>query len=150
MSPNFNSILSINGSPSASRFASPNSSLSSSLPTANPVFGSGISSPLLADQTSFSKVLSRENSRISLDPKAKARDAAEQFVAIALVQPLFKQLRASQNSTPPFGASNGEKQFRALWDAEIAQRMVHRSRWPLVDRVAQGLLKQSSTEAATK
>lgn len=99
---------------------------------------------LLEDQASFSKVLSRENHRVQVTPEAKARDAAEQFVSLALLQPIFKQMREAQTAPPPFGASNAEKQFRALMDAEIAQRMVKRANWALVDRVAEGLLKKST------
>lgn len=116
---------------------------------------SGVSLPgvrsaprLLDDQASFSKVLSRENHRVRQSPEAKARDAAEQFVSLALLQPIFKQMREAQTAPPPFGASNAEKQFRALMDAEIAQRMVKRANWTLVDRVAESLLKKSTPAAA--
>lgn len=65
-----------------------------------------------------------------------ARTAAEQFVAVALVEPVLKQLRESATAPPPWGPGPGEKPFRALADAELAERIVSGSRWPLVDRLA--------------
>ncbi len=69
----------------------------------------------------------------------KARDAAEQFVAIALVQPVFKQLRESNQAAEPFKPNGAEKAFRGMLDEELAKRMVQRTRWPLVERIARQL-----------
>ena len=66
----------------------------------------------------------------------------EKFVAAAFVQPVFKQLRASSSAPPPFGPSKAERQFQSLIDAQVARRMVHKSNWPVVDRMAQDMLKK--------
>ena len=73
-------------------------------------------------------------------PQDRARDAAEQFVALTFVQPVLKELRESSQAAPPFAPGEGEKQFRALLDAELARRIVHKERYALVDRVARDLL----------
>lgn len=74
-----------------------------------------------------------------------AREAAEQFVAIALVQPVFKQLRESNQAAEPFKPNGAEKAFRGMLDEELAKRMVERSRWPLVDRIARQLESRGGT-----
>src|SRR5262249_14926397 len=56
-------------------------------------------------------------------PQERARTAAEQLVATALVQPVLKQLRESNNAAPPFAPNQAERTFRSLFDAAIAQRM---------------------------
>lgn len=76
----------------------------------------------------------------------KARAAAEQFVAIALVQPLLKQLRETSTAAPPFAPTEGEKQFQGLYDAEIAQRMVKAAHFPLVDRLAEQLTRRPQSK----
>lgn len=77
------------------------------------------------------------------DPKKAARSAAEEFVAVTFVQPLFKQLRSTNHASAPFAPGNAEKQFQAMADAEIAKRMVKSANWPLVDMIASGLEKRA-------
>ena len=72
----------------------------------------------------------------------QAREAAEQLVAIAFVQPVLQGLRESEGAAEPFAPSSGEKQFGSLLDAEIARGVVKASQWPLVDRLARDLLGQ--------
>lgn len=108
-----------------------------------------VSRGLLDDQRSFAAVLGRAG--VGIPPEGgrrataqdKARDAAEQLVAVGLVQPVLKELRDSNRAAPPFAPGTGERQFRALMDAEVAQRIVRASRFPLVDRLAQELLKRA-------
>jgi Rod binding domain-containing protein len=80
--------------------------------------------------------------------EARARDAAEQLVTQTFLSPLLKQLRESSDMAPPFAPSPAEKQFRALTDAELAQRIVHASRFPLVDVLARNLLKKGGKDKA--
>lgn len=104
---------------------------------------------LLADQRSFAEVMSQaggSGGRVS--PEAQAKEAARDFVAMAFVQPVLKQLRESNHAAPPFGPGKGEQQFRALMDAEIARKVVRASDWPLVDGLAQRLLEKSKGKAA--
>ncbi|MEK6701203.1 MAG: hypothetical protein AABZ53_02995 [Planctomycetota bacterium] len=111
--------------------------------------------PLTRGQESFAAVMARSSTRPGMAARSKeaqTRESAEQFVAITFVQPILKQLRESNSAAGPFAPSSGEKQFRALMDADIAQRVVKSSRWPLVDRVTQDLLKaaEKSKAAATR
>jgi Rod binding domain-containing protein len=75
-------------------------------------------------------------------PEEKARRAAEDFVAVALVQPVLKQLREANQAAEPFKPGPAEKQFRGLADAMMARQIVGASSFPLVDRLAQDMLKR--------
>ena len=100
------------------------------------------------DTAQFASLLAKSGSKNSAQtPEQKARSAAEQFVAVALVQPLLKQLRETNNAAPPFAPTSGEKQFQSLYDAEIAQRMVKAAHFPLVDRLSNDLLKKQAPKA---
>lgn len=65
-----------------------------------------------------------------------ARQAAEQLVAITFVQPLLREARESNHAAAPFAPGAIEKQFAPLLDAQLSDRIVRASRWPLIDRVA--------------
>lgn len=109
-------------------------------------------SGLAQRQESFASVLSRADHR----PGAKSRtedeklhDAAEQFVSITFLQPVLKQLRSSSLAAEgPFKPSAAEKQFQSLYDADLAQRLVKSSNWPLVDRIAEDLKKAAAGKGA--
>lgn len=92
-----------------------------------------------ASQTSFASVLSQSQNTSLQAPTDQARTAAEQFVAISLVQPILKQFRDSSQAAPPFAPTQGEKQFQSLADAQLAERLVRAQRFPLVDRLAETL-----------
>jgi Rod binding domain-containing protein len=77
--------------------------------------------------------------------KAEARATAEEFVAVALVQPLLAQLRESNNAWGPFAPGAHEKQFGAMLDAEYASRIARASGYGLVDRLSNDLLKHVPT-----
>jgi Rod binding domain-containing protein len=77
---------------------------------------------------------------LAATPREQARAAAEEFVSVALVQPLLMQLRASNSAAPPFAPTQGEKQFQSLLDAELARQITRSSRFAIVDRLATDLL----------
>ena len=81
---------------------------------------------------SLATAMAGERSRVGGDP----REAAEELVAITLVQPILAQLRESEMAAEPFAPGEGEKRFGALYDAEIARRMVQSQSFPLVDALA--------------
>jgi Rod binding domain-containing protein len=108
-----------------------------------------MSQGLAHDQRSFLDILgkaagapaSRAAGRGDTQPREdRAREAAEQLVAQTFVLPMLKEMRQSNSAAPPFAPSQGEKQFRALMDAELAQRIVKASRFNLVQRLARDLL----------
>jgi hypothetical protein len=73
--------------------------------------------------------------------RAKVRDVSEKYIAQALVQPLLKQARDLRDDTPPFGATEAEKQFGGLMDERTALDMVKRGRWGIVENVENRLLR---------
>lgn len=75
-----------------------------------------------------------------------SREAAEEFVAQALVQPVLKQMRAMNQASPPFAPGPYEKTFAAMLDAEVAKHIVRARRFPVVDAVARQLLEHSRHE----
>ena len=78
-----------------------------------------------------------------------ARQTAERFVAVTLIQPALKHLRENNQAAPPFGPAPGEKEFGALLDAQLALEISRAAQFPLVDRVARDLLQRpSQTESA--
>lgn len=99
---------------------------------------------LSGSQTSFREVLGQGGDGASgVTMEQKAVSTAEQLVAVALVQPLLAQMRESSNAAPPFAPTQAEKQIRALQDASVAQQIVHASRFPMVDRLARGMLDRA-------
>lgn len=80
-------------------------------------------------------------SQLATDATQRAREAAQDFVAIAFVAPVLKQLRDSNNAAPPFAPGAAEKQFGSLMDQQVARQVVRASHFPLVDRVARDLLR---------
>lgn len=96
----------------------------------------------------FSSILARGSTVAGETPTDRARRAAQQFVAIALVQPVLKELRESDHTAAPFAPSQAEKQFRTLADAEVAQRIVRAAHFPLVDRLARDMLKKTAKAGA--
>ncbi len=115
-----------------------------------PLFGgSSRPSDLQKTQQSFLNVLGKHlPDQAPQTPAERVRDVAEQYVSIALVQPMLKQLRETSNAAPPFAPTQAEKQFRALTDADLAQRIVHAKHFPLVDRLARDLLRQGTKPPA--
>lgn len=111
-----------------------------------------LTSATLTSQRNFAEVMSTAQRRVDAkqSPEDAARDAAEQFVSVTLVQPLLEQLRSTNNAAEPFAPGEAEKQFRALHDATLAREIVSAGHWPLVDRLARDLLQQNqSTTAST-
>lgn len=108
--------------------------------------GTGRTGRSASEPRSFDAILGAR--RQHLTPEAGARDAAEQFVAQALVEPILARFRASGDAVPPFAPGDSEKAFRPLLDAQIAQRIVRSQNFPIVEAVARRLLEhQRSADA---
>lgn len=86
--------------------------------------------------------------RSGATPEQKARAAAEEFVATALVKPVLSRMREGSQAAAPFAPGPYEKQFGPLIDNEIAKRLVQASRFDIVDAVARNLLKNSTRPTA--
>ncbi len=87
-------------------------------------------------------------SRTQGSAEEQARQAASDFVAAALVEPVFKQLRESNHSAAPFAPGPAEKQFGSMLDVQYARRLTRSANFPLVDRLAQFLLKKGAAPVA--
>lgn len=118
------------------------------LASAGKALGEGIGAPgqsakdlnRLTQQADFAGILASQKGKAgTLEEQAK--QAAEDFVSVALVQPILKQLRDSNKAAPPYGPGPGEKQFRTLADAQMARNLVRSSNWSLVDRLAKQMLR---------
>ena len=97
----------------------------------------------IENQASFSSVLSRAQTRpdkANQSPEQKAREAAEQLVATALVQPVLKQLRETNNAAEPFKPNSAERSFGQMMDTQLSQRIAGstNSSW-LRQSIAMGL-----------
>lgn len=77
------------------------------------------------------------------------RESAEQFVAGALVTPVFAQLRESNDAPPPFGPGRFEKAFGPMLDAEMASQIVRSEGFAIVDRVVEDLTPGARRGSAT-
>jgi Rod binding domain-containing protein len=99
-------------------------------------------------QSQFSRVLAGERARAVGEDEAI--QIARDLVAVSLVQPLLKEWRNSEESPPPFGPGQAEKQFRAMQDASLAQELTRASHFPLVDRLASDLRRGGGAEGSEK
>ncbi|QYU67019.1 hypothetical protein J4558_18970 [Leptolyngbya sp. 15MV] len=122
--------------------------------TTPPLSMPGVTGPLsepararLASQQSFAASLGRRldqgagGERVTAEEAA--RRAARTLVSQAFVQQMLKLLRETNQAAPPFRPGPGEKQFRSLMDAELAERIVGASRFALVDRIAADLSRRA-------
>ena len=110
---------------------------------AGPRIGSGRSIDSPDDAGVFRSVLGRAVQQG--DKESQVRQSAEELVAIALIQPILAEMRASNDAAPPFAPGPYEKQFGSLMDAEVSRRLVKAQNFPLVDRLARDLLRKSQT-----
>ena len=92
-------------------------------------------------QRDFSAVISRDESQA--DTKGSARQAAEDFVAMAFVEPLLSQLRESNNAAPPFAPGAAERQFGEIMDQVLSRQIVRASHFPLVQRLESDMTTRS-------
>ncbi|MEM1166948.1 MAG: rod-binding protein [Planctomycetota bacterium] len=66
----------------------------------------------------------------------EARAAAEDLVAMTLIQPIFKQMRESPlMADGPFKPGAHEKTFQSMYDAELSQTIARASSLPITDAV---------------
>ena len=72
--------------------------------------------------------------------ETQAQKAAEDLVSNTLIEPILKQIRDSNNTPAPWGPTQAEKQFSSLLDTKLADKIVHSSNFPLVQRITQQLL----------
>ncbi len=69
-------------------------------------------------------------------PRELAYEAAKTLVVEAFVKPIFAQLHEGSLASDAFKPGVGEKRFRPLLDAALADKVVEGSNFALVQRVA--------------
>lgn len=95
-------------------------------------------------QSQFSRLLVGERAKAVSEDEATR--IARDLVAVSLVQPLLKEWCEAEQSPPPFGPGQAEKQFRAMQDANLAQELTRAQRFPLVERLTRDLRRRASAE----
>lgn len=103
---------------------------------------------LSSRQDDFAALIAR--ARSGERPESAARRAAEDFVAVALVQPILARVRASNRASAPFAPGQAERQFGAIADAQVARQIVRKGGYPLVDRLAHDLLKRTGKDTEVR
>lgn len=98
-----------------------------------------VPSALHERQRDFSAVIARDNTPSSAP--GSARRAAEDFVAMAFVEPLLAQLREGNNAAAPFAPGPAERQFGEIMDQVMSRQIVRASRFGLVDRLEADLTR---------
>ena len=96
----------------------------------------------------FAGMVGKQRDALNTKGADRAREVAQQYVAGALVLPLLKQAREARDSAPPFGMTDAEKKLGSLMDNRIANDMVRRGNWALVDRITQQLQSAGKPQAA--
>ncbi|TVQ59737.1 MAG: hypothetical protein EA379_10070 [Phycisphaerales bacterium] len=93
------------------------------------------------DITGFATTM--DKAKAARSPHEMARDAAEEFVAMAMIQPVLAQLRETNAAASPFAPGDAERRFGFLLDGEYARRIAKAQDFPLVDAVARDLLRHA-------
>lgn len=94
-------------------------------------------------QSQFSRLLTGERAKAVSEDEATR--TARDLVAVSLVQPLLKEWRESEQSPPPFGPGQAEKQFRAMQDSNLAQELTRAQHFPLVERLVRDLRRGAAS-----
>lgn len=96
---------------------------------------------VLQRQRDFTAVIARDQGANA--DAAPARQAAEDFVSMAFVQPLLAQLRETNDAAEPFAPGPAERQFGEIMDQVLSRQIVRASNFPLVDRIEQDLASRA-------
>lgn len=75
--------------------------------------------------------------------EAHALDTAQKLVSTTLIKPILAQARAARDAPAPWGQTQAEKQFGALLDNRIADDIAKASNFPIAQRIADQILKNS-------
>lgn len=89
------------------------------------------------------KATKSDSVEISNPARIQAADTAEKLVATTLIKPILAQARAARNAPAPWGQTQAEKQFGALLDNRIADDIARASNFPITQRIAEQILKNT-------
>ncbi len=77
---------------------------------------------------------------------AEALDTAQKLVSTTLIKPILSQARAARDAPAPWGQTQAEKQFGALLDNRIADDIAKASGFPIAQRIADQILKNTPVD----
>ena len=101
------------------------------------------------EQDSYNRVMGQSKELNGLaTSRERAREAAEQLVAITFVLPILEEMRKSNHAAAPFAPSSGEKQFRSFLDAKLADEITKSAQFPLVDRITNDMMNRMAASSA--
>ncbi|HAI10919.1 MAG TPA: hypothetical protein DCM28_04400 [Phycisphaerales bacterium] len=100
-----------------------------------------------SSQVSFASLLNRpgvaREAQMSDQQKSDIRQAAQQLVSSALILPMLQQVRESSLKSELFHGGFSEDAFGAQLDTELADRMVAKSNFPIVDAIYRKMTGQT-------
>tara|TARA_R110002072_G_scaffold85547_1_gene193707 strand:+ start:1302 stop:1835 length:534 start_codon:yes stop_codon:yes gene_type:complete len=82
--------------------------------------------------------------------EAKALDTAQKLVSTTLIKPILAQARAARDAPAPWGQTQAEKQFGALLDNRLSDDIAKASNFPIAQRIADQILKNSPIDSAAQ
>lgn len=108
-----------------------------------------------ASRGDFASILNRSTGKsdeggASDEQKAQILKAAEQLVASALVLPMLAQTRESSLKSEMFHGGFLEDAFGAQLDTHLADRMVAKSNFAVVDAIYQKMITATRNNTASK
>ena len=98
------------------------------------------------DGPHFSEVLDPRDGgagRLAQTSEQTVRQAAQQLVASTLVLPVLAQAHKDPLRSDLFHGGQAEEMFQSQLDTQLADRMMARSRMPIVDSVYRGIMQQA-------
>ena len=105
------------------------------------ITGAGFESSALAgteatkrQDSAFSDLLQSAKDGAS---ESELRTSAEQLVSATFIIPVLSSVREASMAAEPFAPTQGEKQFGAMLDQQVADEIVRSANLPLVDRLAE-------------
>ncbi len=78
----------------------------------------------------------------------KALDTAQKLISTTLIKPILAQARATRDAPAPWGQTQAEKQFGALLDNRIADDISKASNFPIAQRIADQILRNSPIDTS--
>ena len=76
----------------------------------------------------------------------KVREAAEEFVSMALVEPILAKMRSMNMAAEPFAPGAHEKAFAPFVDKAWSKNLVKAGGWDLVERVEQWMRQRADVK----
>lgn len=114
-------------------------------------FNSALKQPSTAQPArDFESLLARPGAGKAADRQTQARTAAQQLVAGTFVLPILSKIREEAGKDKRFSGGQAEQAFGQQLDTILADRIVARANFPVVDSVYRRILGQRPGAASTQ